>query len=138
MDVFLVGVATEDELELGSSDEFTDDVEDVVADDAFGGGKVTDAHFDDPAFDVGDFTPLPLLDVGLHLDVLGLPMVALHRLVEIVGPLVFQRQNIEEHGIPAIDDFFGSESGLRFLFIEDKNAVSQGDCGGIGHWWEGC
>ena len=56
-------------------DELADDVEDVVSDDAFGGGEVADAHLDDPAFDVGDFAALPLLDIGLHLDVLGLPVV---------------------------------------------------------------
>jgi hypothetical protein len=30
-------------------------VEHIIADDAFCGGEVTDAHFDDPAFDVGNF-----------------------------------------------------------------------------------
>ena len=54
MDVFLVGVAAEHQLELGGGDHLADDVEDVVADDAFGGGEVADAHLDDPALDVGD------------------------------------------------------------------------------------
>ena len=133
MDVLLVGVAAEDELELGCGDEFADDVEDIVPNDAFSGGEVSDAHFDDPALDVGDLTPLPLLDVGLHLDVLGLPMVALHGLVEIIGSLVFQREDIEEHGVAAIDDRFGGDGGVGFRLIEDKSAVAEGDCGGIGH-----
>ena len=37
----------------------------------------------------------PLLDVALHRDVLGLPVVRLHRPVELVGPAVLQRQQIE-------------------------------------------
>jgi len=137
MDVFLMGVAAEDELELWSGYELADDVDDVVTDDAFGGGEVADAHFDDPALDVGDLAPLPLLDIGLHLDVLGLPVVALHGLVEIVSPLVFEGENVEEHGVPPVDDFFGGESGLSFYLIEDKSAVSKGDGGGIGHWDKG-
>jgi hypothetical protein len=54
VDVFLVGVAAEHELEFGRGDHLADDVEDVVADDALGGGEVADAHHDDPALDVGD------------------------------------------------------------------------------------
>ena len=112
MDVFLVGVAAEHELELGGGDDLADDVEDVVADDAFGGGEVADAHLDDPALDVGDFIGAPLLDILLHGDVLGLPVVVLHRLVEIVGPLVFEREDVEEHRVPAVDDLLGGEGLL--------------------------
>ena len=97
VDVLLVGVAAEDELQLGGGDELADDVLDVVADDALGGGKVADAHADDPALDrrTDGLRVAPLLDVLAHRDVLRLPVVGLHRPVEIVGPLVFQREEVE-------------------------------------------
>ena len=60
-------------------------------------------------------------------------MVRLHGLVEVVGPLVFEGENVEEHGLAAVDDSFCIKCGLGFLFIEDKSAVSQGDGGGLRH-----
>jgi hypothetical protein len=54
VDVLLMRVAAEHELELGRGDQLADDVLDVVADDALGGGEVADAHADDPALVVGD------------------------------------------------------------------------------------
>ena len=127
-----MGVAAKNELELGGGDKLADDVEDVVTDDAFGGGEVADAHLDDPALDVGDVAALPLLDVGLHLDVLGLPVVVLHRLVEVVGPLVFEGQDVEEHGVAAIDDGFGGDGGFGFVLVENEGAFSDfiGGCVG--------
>ena len=96
VDVLLVGVAAEDELQLGGGDQLADDVLDVVADDAFGRGEIADAHADDPALDVGHgLLVAPLLDILAHRDVLRLPMVGLHRPVQIVGPLVFQREQVE-------------------------------------------
>ena len=125
-------MAAEDELELGGGDELADDVEDVVTNDAFGGGEVTDAHLDDPALDVGDVATLPLLDVGLHLDVFRLPVVVLHRFVEVVGPLVFEGQDVEEHGVAAVDDGFGGDGGLCFVLVEGEGAVSDGVGGCFG------
>ncbi len=132
VDVFLVGVAAEDELELGGGDDFADDVEDVVTDDAFGGGKVADAHFDDPALDVGDLVGAPLLDVLLHRDVLRLPMVVLHRLVEVVRPGVFEREDVEEHGFLAVDDLLGVVGEFGLGLVEGEGAGAECDGGG-GH-----
>lgn len=132
MDVFLVGVTTKNQLELGSGDDLADDVEHVVTDDAFGGGEITDAHLDDPTLDVGDLVGAPLLDVLLHGDVLGLPMVVFHRLVELVGPRVFEWQDVEEHRIAAIDDAFGCEGGFGFIFVESERAIAESDSGGGG------
>ena len=128
-----MGVTAKDELELGGGHEFTDDVDDIISHDAFSGGEVADTHLDDPALGIGDLITLPLLNVGLHLDVLWLPVIRLHRLVEIVSPLILERENVEEHGLAAIDDFLRVESGLGFFLIEDKRAVSQGNCGGLRH-----
>ena len=107
-------------------------MEDIVTDDAFGGGEVADAHLNDPTLDVGDVTALPLLDVGLHLDVLGLPVVVLHCLVEVVGPLILEGENVEEHGVAAIDDGLGVDGGLRLFLVEDEGAFSDFVGGGIG------
>ncbi len=125
VDVFFVGVAAEDEFELGSGHRFADDVDDIVTDDALGGGEVSDAHLDDPTFNIGDLTPLPLLDIGLHLDVLGLPVIGLHGLIKIIGPLVFEGEDVEEHGLAAIDHFFGVQGGFGFILIEDEGALSE-------------
>ena len=121
MDVFLVRVAAEHELELGSGDEFADDVLDVVTDNALGGRKVADAHADDPTLDIGnELGVAPLFDVLAHGNVLRLPVVGLHRAVEIVGPLVFQGEEVEAHGLATVDDFFGREGGFGFFLIEDE------------------
>ena len=56
----------------------------------------------------------------MSLWLLLLDPVRLHLPVEIVGPLVLQRQEIETHGFPAIDDFLGGESGFGFRLVEDE------------------
>jgi hypothetical protein len=58
----------------------------------------------------------PLLDVLAHRDVLRLPMVGLHRPVKIVRPLVLQREQVEGHRGPAVDDLLRGESGLGFVY----------------------
>ncbi len=126
MDVFLVGVAAEHELQLGGGDELADDVQDVVADDAFGGGEVADAHADDPALDVATISSSRHCSMSLlHRDVLRLPVVGLHRLVEVVGPLVFQREDVEEHGFPAVDHALAGIGEFGFLAVEDEGFVAQ-------------
>ena len=127
VDIFLVGVAAEDEFEFGCGDEFADDVLDIVADDAFSGGEVADAHADDPAFEVGDFFAAPLLDVGLHLDVFRFPVIGLHGPVEFVGPVVFEREEIEGHAFAAIDDAFGAEGFFGFGFVEEEGFGADGE-----------
>ena len=133
MDVFLMGVATENHFKLRGGDDLADDVEDVVADDSLGGGEVADAHFDDPTFDIGNFIGAPLLDVALHGNFLRLPMVCLHVLVEVVGPGVFEREDVEEHRVLAVDDFLGVEGEFRFGCIENEGAIAEADGGGFGH-----
>ena len=121
VDVFLVRVAAEHELQLRGGDQFADDVLDVVADDALGGGEIADAHADDPALDIADgLVVAPLLDVLAHRDVLRLPVVGLHRAVEIVGPLVLQREQVEGHRRAAVDDPLGGKRGFGLGLIEDE------------------
>ena len=134
VDVFLLGVAAEGELELRRGDGLADDMEDVVADDAFGGGEVADAHLDDPAVHIGDGAGgvAPVLAILLHLDVLGLPVVGFHLFVDVVGPSVFQGEDVEKHGLAAIDDAFGGVGSLGLVAVEDEGAVSECDGGG-GH-----
>ena len=88
MNVLLVSVTAENKLELGSSHKLADHVKNIVTDDALGSGKISDSHLDDPALNVRDFTPLPLLNVSLHLDVLRLPMIALHIFIKVISPLI--------------------------------------------------
>jgi len=81
-------MTAEHELELGGGHDLADDVDDIIAHDPFSGREITDGHLDDPAVDIGDITVgvAPLLAVFLHRDFFGLPMVGLHRLVEVVRP----------------------------------------------------
>jgi len=87
VDVLLVGVPAQHQLQLGGGDRLTHHVQDVVADDALGGREVADAHPHDPAVDVGEGVAAPLLDVALLRHVLGLPVVRLHRAVQLVRPV---------------------------------------------------
>ncbi len=140
MDIFLVSMATEDKLQLGCGDDFTDDVEHIVADDAFCRREIADTHLDDPALDVGDFIRAPLLHVFLHTDVFWLPVVVLHRLVEVIRPLIFQREDVKEHRLLAIDDALAGVGLLGFFAVEREGAISEGyrgsfswGCDGGGH-----
>jgi hypothetical protein len=45
-------------------------------------------------------------------------MVGLHLPVKIVGPLVFERQKIEGHRLPAVDDFLRGKRRLGFGLVE--------------------
>ena len=119
VDVLLMRVAAEDELQLRRGDKLAHDVLDVVAHDAFGGGEVADAHADDPALDIADMRGVaPLLDVLAHRDVLRLPVVRLHFPIQLVGPLVFQREQIEGHGLATVDDLLRGKRGLSLLLVE--------------------
>ena len=66
-----------------------------------------------------------MLAVFLHRDVFRLPVIIFHRLVQIVGPGVFERKDIEVHGILAVDDAFSAESGFSFFTVEYKGFVSK-------------
>jgi hypothetical protein len=60
-------------------------------------------------------------------------MVRLHFFVEIVGPGVFQGQDVEKHRWAAVDDAFRRECGFRLVAIQYELAVSESD-GGRGHF----
>ena len=135
VDVLLVGVAAQHQLQLRRRDHFAHDVDDVVAHDAFGGGKVADGHLDDPAVHVRDRLRgvAPLLAVLLHRHVLRLPVVRLHLLVQLVRPGVLQRQDVEEHRLPAVDDALGGKGFFGFRLVENErfraDFVGDGFCG---------
>jgi hypothetical protein len=65
----------------------------------------------------------PLLDVLAHRDVLRLPMVGLHRAVEVVGPLVLQRQEIEGHRLAAVDDRLAANAASALAWSRTKVLV---------------
>ena len=136
VDVLFVRVTAQDELELGGGNDFADDVDDVIADDTFGGGEIADGHLDDPPVDLADLAGLvaPLFAVLLHRDILGLPMVVLHRLVEIVRPLVLQREDVEEHRLATVDDALVGEGFLGFGLIEDEGFLTYFDGDGFHGW----
>ena len=128
VNVFLVGVTAENEFQLRGGHEFADDVLDVVTDNALGGGEIANAHADDPAFDVADgFLIAPLLDILAHRDILWLPVVGLHRFVEVVGPLVFERENVKIRHLATVDDFLRGERGFRFVLIEHERLIADGE-----------
>jgi hypothetical protein len=55
-------------------------------------------------------------------------MIVLHRFVEVIRPLIFERKDIEEHRFLAVDDFFGVKGEFCLSFIEHKSAITEGDC----------
>ena len=58
-------------------------------------------------------------------------MIGFHGLVKIIGPLIFEREDIEEHGLAAIDDALRVDCFFGFSFIENESAISKGDgCSG--------
>ena len=134
MNVLLVGMTPKDHFEFGRGHQFPYHVHDVVPHDPFGSRKVTDPHLDDPPLHVRDLLrPAPLFHVLLHWDVLRLPMIILHRLVEVIRPLVLQRQNVEEHCILAVDDPLRRKGLFRFLSVKKEGPVPDLNSGGFRH-----
>lgn len=56
-------------------------------------------------------------------------MVGFHRFIEIVGPLILEGQDVEEHRVAPVDDAFGCKGFLGFCVVENKGFVAQLDCG---------
>ena len=71
----------------------------------------------------------PLLDVLAHLDVLGLPVVGLHRAVELVGPAVAQREQVERGRLASADDALGRQRRLGLGLVEHEGACAERVCG---------
>ncbi len=78
-----------------------------------------------------------MFDIFLHGDVFWLPVVVLHGLIQIIRPLVFEREDIEEHRFTTVDHFFCGKSLFSLCFIEHEGAVSECDSGVNGHGLKG-
>ena len=96
----------------------------VIANDALGSREIANRHFDDPSLCIGKIGASPELYVFLHRNVLWFPVVVLHRLVKIVCPLVFERQDVEEHGVLAVDDLFRIKSFLSFGLVKNEGFIT--------------
>jgi hypothetical protein len=55
-------------------------------------------------------------------------MVGLHDAIEIIGPLILQREEVKGHALATIDDLLVGESGLGFIVIERKLTVANLVC----------
>ena len=124
MDVLLVGMASKHKLEFGRCHKFTSDVLYVVADDALGSRKIAYRHFNDPALCIGKIGASAEFYVFLHRNVLWFPVVVLHRLVKIVCPLVFERHDVKEHGVLAVDNLLRIKSFLGFSLVENEGFIT--------------
>ncbi len=113
-----MGVATENEPEFGRGDLFPDHVQEVVTDDPLRRGKVANAHPHDPALGFAKLVALPLLDILLHWDVFGLPVVRHHFLVKLPGPGILQREKVEKVAGLSSDYTFPGVDGLPARWIE--------------------
>lgn len=60
-------------------------------------------------------------------------MVIFHRLVEVVGPGVFEGKDVKEHRFFAVDDFLGVVGEFGLGFIKDEGAGAKGYCSGVRH-----
>ncbi len=120
VDAFLGDLAQRSVLQLCSGEVVLDDVKHGIADDAFGGGEIADAHFDDPAFFGGQCPGIPVLHVARHVDHIRFPMVGLHLFVDAVGLVIFQRQHVQFGAAVAIDHALAGETLARFGFVETE------------------
>ena len=123
VDVLLVRVAAEHHLQLRRRDELADHVLDVVAHDPLRGGKVADAHHDDPAFVRGDLGRAPLFHILLHLDVLRLPVVGHHGAVFLQRPWILQWQQVKTARRRAIDHPLPREGRSGDGLVQDKGVT---------------
>ena len=116
-----MGMTTKHQLELGRRHELPDYMLDVVPHNPFGRGKVSNPHPDDPPLHITDgLAVLPLLNVFAHTDIFGLPMVRLHFSIKVVGPGIFQREEVESHCLLSEDHPLARKSGLGLLLVEDE------------------
>ena len=91
MDIFFLSMATQNEFKLGCSNQFANDMLDIVTHNAFSCGEVPNAHHDNPSLAIRQFSRVfPLFKVFLHWNIFRLPMIGLHFAIEIVSPLVFE------------------------------------------------
>ncbi len=125
VDGLLGDVAEGGVFEFGRGEVVLDDVEDRVADDAFGGREVADAHLDDPALLGGKCVGVPLVGVFGHVDDVRFPVVRLHLFVDAVGFVVFERENVQFCGAVAVDDFFSCKPFPRLGFVQAEGFVPE-------------
>ena len=66
--------------------------------------------------------------------VFGLPVVVLHRFVEVIRPLVFQWEDVEEHRFLTVDHALAGIGEFGFFTVEDEGFIAEGNGGGgVGH-----
>ena len=85
---------------------------------------MTDPHPDNPSLDIAQFVSSPLFNVLSHGDVLRLPVVGFHVAIELIRPLVFERQQVERHRLAAVDNPLGRVRLLRLGLIQNKPPVA--------------
>jgi hypothetical protein len=119
MDVLLMRVAPKDQLQLRRRHRLTNHMQNIVPDDPLRRRKVSDPHLDDPTLHLRNVPAriAPMLAILLHLNVFRLPVVRLHVLIQVVRPLVLQRQNIKKHRLPTVDHFFCRKGRLRLVAV---------------------
>ncbi len=112
-------------LEFGGGEVVFDDVEDAVSDDAFGGGEVAHAHFNDPSFFGAEGAGVPLECVFRHVDDVGFPVICLHLFVDAVGFVVLEGKHVEFCGTVSVDDAFAGDPFAGFGFVEAERFVPE-------------
>ncbi len=142
MDGLLRDVPQRCVLQLGGGEIVLDDVQHRVADDALCGGKIADAHLDDPPLLRRERARIPLVRIARHVDHVRLPMVRLHLLIDAVSFVILERQNIQFSAALAVDHALAREprAGLRLVeaegfrahLIDDEIALLAGGKIGVG------
>ena len=105
-------------LQLGRREIILDDVQHRVAHDALRRGKIAHAHLDDPPLLRRKRARIPLLRIARHVDHVRLPVVRLHLLIDAVGLVVFQRQDVQLRAAHAIDHALPREPRTRLRLVE--------------------
>ena len=124
-------MAAEQQFELGSSHQLTGHMLNIISHNTLSRREITDCHLDDPTLRIRKVGTAPQLDILLHWDVFRLPVIVLHGFIQIICPLIFQRQDIEEHRVLAVNNFFSSIGFCCFRFVEDESFIA--DCVGFFH-----
>ena len=75
---------------------------------------------------VGELVGIPEGAILGHVDDVGLPMVRLHLLVDAVGLMILERQNIQFRAANPVDNPLAVEPLARLRLVQLEGAVLEG------------
>lgn len=131
VDGFFEGLAEKVLAAFGVGDVLKDSQHQVVADEGFGGGEEAEVAHDDEAFVVSQRAGgFPGFYVFGHGHFTGHPVVGAAVDIVFPGPLVFERHELVDVDLVAVNQALGIDSGRSAEVVEDfGGGVKNGVCG---------